>query len=202
MDPGRQPLGVHRVPGPGRGERFPSVPAALGFNLGWTTCRRPRKPILAVGLRPTERGTRGVYAGAGEGSLAGNTVIDGTNPTPPASSSRRLAWPLTLWAQAAAGVHVVKALHPFAGASWPYVGRQDEAPVLAICGDDPRALIQTTALIRDLGGRAGVVGGLTSARQVEEAAGFVMRIVAAGHNTRFAVPNADPALLYTPQATN
>jgi len=73
---------------------------------------------------------------------------------------------------------------------------------LAICGDDPRALIQTTALIRDLGGRAGVVGGLTSARQVEEAAGFVMRIVAAGHNTRFAVPNADPALLYTPQATN
>jgi hypothetical protein len=36
---------------------------------------------------------------------------------------------------------------------------------------------------------------LTAARQAEEAAGFVMRVVAAGANPRFAVPDVDPALI-------
>lgn len=135
--------------------------------------------------------------GGGDGSLAGKTVIDCTNPidyatgeVKPASGSAA-----ELVARAAAGAHVVKALHLFAGASWPYLGAQDEAPVVAICGDEFSALDHATALIRDLGGRAGVVGGLTSARQLEEAAGFVMKIVASGHNPRFAVPKGDPALL-------
>ncbi|MDX6263988.1 MAG: 8-hydroxy-5-deazaflavin:NADPH oxidoreductase, partial [Kribbellaceae bacterium] len=44
-------------------------------------------------------------------------------------------------------------------------------------------------LIRDLGGEPAVVGDLSSARQLEEAAGFVMRVVAAGHNPRSAVPD-------------
>jgi hypothetical protein len=46
-----------------------------------------------------------------------------------------------------------------------------------------------------------VVGGLQSARQLEETAGFVMRLVAAGHNPRLAVPDVDPAALRAEQAT-
>jgi hypothetical protein len=87
-------------------------------------------------------------------------------------------------ARAAVGAQVVKALHLFAGASWPYVGPQAAAPVVAICGDEPGALDRAAALIGDLGGQTAVVGGLGSSRQLEEAAGFVMRIVAAGHNPR------------------
>jgi predicted dinucleotide-binding enzyme len=105
-------------------------------------------------------------------------------------------------ARAAAGAHVVKALHLFAGSLWPYLGPPDEAPIVAICGDEPNALDLATALIRDLGGRAAMVGGLTSARQLEEVAGFVMRMVASGHNPRFAVPNVDPALVHAAQPIN
>jgi hypothetical protein len=48
----------------------------------------------------------------------------------------------------------VKALHLFAGASWPYAGERELAPVAAICGDDQAALDQTRSLIADLGGPA------------------------------------------------
>lgn len=89
----------------------------------------------------------------------------------------------------------MKALHLFAGASWPYVGPTGTAPVVAICGDTRSALDLVAALIGDLGGQTAVVGGLASARRLEEAAGFVMRVVAAGHNPRLAVPDVDPALL-------
>ncbi|WP_431942563.1 hypothetical protein [Micromonospora marina] len=104
-------------------------------------------------------------------------------------------------ARTASSAHVVKALHLFAGASWPYLGPQDEA-VVAICGDEPGALGRAAALIRDLGGRAEVVGGLSSARQLEEVAGFVMKIVASGHNPRCAVPNVDPMLAQAARTTN
>jgi predicted dinucleotide-binding enzyme len=142
--------------------------------------------------------------GARDGALTGKTVIDCTNPVdyatgvlkPVSGSAAELV------AGAAAGAHVVKALHLFAGSSWPYPGSPDEAPVVAICGDEPKALDHATTLVWDLGGRAAVVGGLTSARQLEEAAGFVMRIVASGHNPRFAVPNVDPALVHAAPTTN
>ena len=94
---------------------------------------------------------------------------------------------------------MVKALHLFAGASWPYAGERELAPVVAVCGDDQAALDQTRSLIADLGGRAAVTGGLASARQLEDAAGFVMRVVAAGANPRRAVPDVDPAALVQPQ---
>ncbi|MEW9555031.1 NADPH-dependent F420 reductase [Nonomuraea sp. NPDC050783] len=141
--------------------------------------------------------------GASEGSLAGTTVIDCTNPVDyttyelkPANGSAA-----ALVAGTAPGAHVVKALHLFAGASWPYAGPQESAPVVAICGDDADALDRAAALVRDLGGRPAAVGGLASARQLEEAAGFVMRVVASGHNPRLAVPDVDPALLRAAQTT-
>lgn len=87
----------------------------------------------------------------------------------------------------------MKALHLFAGASWPYVGERELAPVVAICGDDQAALDQTRSLIADLDGQAAEVGGLASARQLEDVAGFVMRVVSAGANPRRAEPDVDPA---------
>jgi 8-hydroxy-5-deazaflavin:NADPH oxidoreductase len=135
--------------------------------------------------------------GGPAGALAGKTVIDCTNPVdyatgrvlPESGSAAELV------AGLATGARVVKALHLFAGASWPFTGAPGRAPVVAICGDDAEALRQAELLIGDLGGRAAVLGGLEAARQAEEAAGFVIRVVAAGANPRFAVPDVDPALL-------
>lgn len=136
-------------------------------------------------------------AGAPEGAFAGKTVIDCTNAVdyatgrlkPSSGSAAELV------ASLAPGAHVVKALHLFAGASWP--GRDGGAAdaagggraTVAVCGDDAGALEVAAALVRDLGGEAAAVGDLSSARQLEEAAGFVMRVVAAGYNPRSAVPD-------------
>lgn len=129
--------------------------------------------------------------GAAEGALNGKTVIDCTNPVEYATGSLipESGSAAELVARTAAGARVVKALHLFAGASWPYAGERELAPAVAICGDHPEALDQTRSLIADLGGQAVVVGGLGSARQLEEVAGFVMRVVSAGANPRRAVPD-------------
>lgn len=136
-------------------------------------------------------------AGAPAGAFSGKTVIDCTNPVdyatgrmlPAAGSAAEFV------AELAPGAHVVKALHLFAGAAWPFTGEPERSPVVALCGDDADALSRTATLIADLGGRAAVLGGLDAARQAEEVAGFVMRVVASGANPRFAVPDVDPALL-------
>jgi predicted dinucleotide-binding enzyme len=157
--------------------------------------RRAAAVVVAVswdGLGPAL-----ALVGAPSGALHGKTVIDCTNPVdyatgnliPESGSAAEFV------AHAAPGAHVVKALHLFAGASWPYVGEPELAPVVAICGDDQAALDQARSLIADLGAHAAVTGGLGSARQLEDAAGFVMRVVAAGANPRRAVPDADPAAL-------
>ena len=139
--------------------------------------------------------------GAAGGALHGKTVIDCTNPVDYATGDLipRSGSAAEFVASKAPGAHVVKALHLFAGASWPYAGERELAPVVAVCGDDQAALDQTRSLIADLGGRAAVTGGLASARQLEDAAGFVMRVVAAGANPRRAVPDVDPAALVQPQ---
>ena len=157
--------------------------------------------VVAVawdGLEPALR-----LVGGPDGSLSGKTVIDCTNPVDYATG--RLLPETGSAAEAVAGVavgaRVVKALHLFAGASWPFAGDVEASPVVAICGDDADALGRTAALIGDLGARTAVLGGgLAAARQAEEAAGFVMRVVGAGANPRFAVPDVAPALLRTATA--
>ncbi|NBM15916.1 NAD(P)-binding domain-containing protein [Streptomyces sp. GC420] len=133
-------------------------------------------------------------AGAGEGTLAGKTVVDCTNAVDYASG---LLEPETgsaaqHVAERAEGSHVVKALHLFAGTSWlePTPEGQPKRTV-AICGDDEAALATAAELIRDLGGVPAVIGGLEHARQLEEVAGFVVRVVATGHNPVTAVPVVD-----------
>ncbi len=130
-------------------------------------------------------------AGAGEGSLAGKAVIDCTNAVdyatgllkPPTGSAAQHI------AERAVGSHPVKALHLFAGTSWltPTPAGEPRRTV-AMCGDDDAALGIAAELVRDLGGVPAVTGGLEHARQLEEVAGFVMRVVAAGHNPVTAVP--------------
>jgi hypothetical protein len=135
--------------------------------------------------------------GGPEGTLSGKTVIDCTNPIDYATGRMlpKSGSAAELVAHIATGAHVVKPLHLFAGASWPFVGEPAASPVVPICGDDAHALRLAEALIADLGARTAKLGGLDAARQAEEAAGFVMRVVAAGANPRFAVPDVDPARL-------
>jgi len=135
--------------------------------------------------------------GGPDGALAGTTVVDCTNPVDFATGRMHLAVGSAAEhvAALAPGAHVVKALHLFPGASWPYRGDPAEAPVVAGCGDDADALRAVDALVADLGGRFAVLGGLDAARQAEEVAGFVMRLVGAGTNPRRAVPDVEPAAL-------
>lgn len=137
--------------------------------------------------------------GGPEGTLSGVTVVDCTNAVDHATGRLlpETGSAAELVAGLAVGAQVVKALHLFAGASWPFTGQAGSSPVVAICGDDTGALSRVSALVGDLGARAAVVGGLAAARQAEEAAGFVMRVVAAGANPRFAVPDVDPVVLCT-----
>jgi len=182
---GRSPQNALRA----AGQIGPAAKALEPHDMG----RRADVVIVAVsweGLEPAL-----TLVGAPDGTLHGKTVIDCTNPVdyatgdliPQSGSAAEFV------ARKAPGAHVVKALHLFAGASWPYTDERELAPVVAVCGDDQAALDQTRSLIADLGGRAAVTGGLASARQLEDAAGFVMRVVAAGANPRRAVPDVDPA---------
>lgn len=130
-------------------------------------------------------------AGADEGSLAGKAVIDCTNAVDYASGLLKPPTGSAIQhiAERAVGSHVVKALHLFAGTSWltPTPAGQSKRTV-AMCGDDDAALGIAAELVRDLGGVPAVIGGLEHARQLEDVAGFVMRLVAAGHSPVTAVP--------------
>jgi len=86
---------------------------------------------------------------------------------------------------------VVKALHLFAAAGWP-VAPGAAAPAVVLCGDAPAALAVSAALVSDLGARPVMFGGLDRARQVEEVAGFVMRLVGLGVDPVTAIPAVPP----------
>jgi 8-hydroxy-5-deazaflavin:NADPH oxidoreductase len=131
-------------------------------------------------------------ADAPQGSLQGKTVVDCTNAVDYATfelkpSSGSAAEQV---AELAPGAHVVKALHLFAGRSWLTPASPDAAPrTLAICGDHRPALESTAELVRALGGVPATIGPLKAARQLEDAAGLVMRLVAAGVGPITAVPH-------------
>jgi predicted dinucleotide-binding enzyme len=145
--------------------------------------------IVAVAWEGLENAL--VLAGGPEGSLAGKTVIDCTNPVDFTTGRLKLSTgsAAELVARTAHGANVVKALLLYAGTSWPYVGPDSGRPVVPICGDEHASLETARALIADLGASAAVVGDLGSARQLEEAAGMVIRLVATSHNPRLAVPD-------------
>jgi len=95
--------------------------------------------VVAVSWAGLEHALR--LVGGPDGRLAGKTVIDCTNPVD-YTTGRLLVETgsaAELVARIAVGAHVVKALHLFAGASWPFTGELGSSPVVAMCGDDANA---------------------------------------------------------------
>jgi hypothetical protein len=129
-------------------------------------------------------------AGGSDGAFEDKTVIDCTNAVDYASGKLkpRSGSAAQHVAEVAEGARVVKALHLFAGTSWLSGAESQPQRTVAMCGDDRQALEVASGLIRDLGGVPAVIGGLDHARQLEDVAGFVMQLVAAGRNPVTAVP--------------
>jgi predicted dinucleotide-binding enzyme len=149
--------------------------------------------VIVLAITPAGVEEALALAGAGSGAWRGRTLVDCTNAIDYSTgdllvSSGSFAQRVAAWAP---GAHVVKALHLFAGQMW--LDDPERARTVAICGDDAHALAATERLIADLGGETAMIGGLSVARQLEEVAGFVMRLVGAGHNPRLAVPDVPPA---------
>lgn len=148
--------------------------------------------LLAVLWAGVEEVLRGVDAA--NGTLAGTPLIDPTNAVEHgvgvlltergASAAGRIA-------ELAPGAHVVKAFHLFPAERWtrpPAGGDGAGEATVAICGDDAAALRITSDLVRDVGGVPAVLGPLDRARQLEEAAGFVIGLAFAGFDPNSAVP--------------
>ncbi|WP_063065122.1 NADPH-dependent F420 reductase [Nocardia violaceofusca] len=150
--------------------------------------------LLAVAHTGVEDILRAV--GAPGGALSGVTVIDATNAIdhgvgvlrlpPGASHAQRVA-------ELAPGARVVKAFHLFPSEQWASAESADAGttqlpPSVTICGDDPAALEITEQLVRDVGAEPVVLGGLDRARQLEEAAGFVISLAFSGVDPSRAVP--------------
>jgi hypothetical protein len=95
-----------------------------------------------------------------------------------------------LVAELAPGAHVVKALNLFTGRSWLTPAPPGQPPrTVAMCGDHVPSLESAAELVRALGAAPVTVGPLTAARQAEETAGFIGRLVAAGADPITAVPH-------------
>ncbi|PPJ38555.1 NADP oxidoreductase [Nocardia nova] len=153
--------------------------------------------LLAVAYTGVEEVLRAV--GAPGGALSGLTVIDATNAIDHGVGVLRLP-PGTSHAQRVAelapGAHVVKAFHLFPSEQWAAteapatadIGTAHRPPSVTICGDDPAALRTTEQLVRDVGAAPVVLGGLDRARQLEEAAGFVISLAFSGVDPSRAVP--------------
>ena len=124
------------------------------------------------------------------GPMPGVVLIDPTNAVDQATGALRLPTGESgaqRIATLSPGAHVVKAFHLFVADQWRNV---DSPPVtVAISGDDPRAIDITRTLIRDAGSEPAVLGGLDRARQLEDAASFVITMVMRGVNPRTTVPD-------------
>ncbi|MCC3314698.1 NADPH-dependent F420 reductase [Nocardia africana] len=150
--------------------------------------------LLAVAYTGVEEIFRAV--GAPGGALSGLTVIDATNAVdhgvgvlrvPPGTSHAQRVAELT------PGARVVKAFHLFPSEQWAAAESADTGttnlpPSVTICGDDAAALRTTEELVRDVGAEPVVLGGLDRARQLEEAAGFVISLAFSGVDPSRAVP--------------
>ncbi|MFF4027958.1 NADPH-dependent F420 reductase [Nocardia elegans] len=153
--------------------------------------------LLAVAYTGVEEVLRAV--GAPGGALSGLTVIDATNAIDHGVGVLRLPSGTShaqRVAELAPGAHVVKAFHLFPSEQWAApeadatadTGSTHRPPSVTICGDAPAALRTTEHLVRDVGAVPVVLGGLDRARQLEEAAGFVIALAFSGVDPSRAVP--------------
>ncbi|WP_432421498.1 NADPH-dependent F420 reductase [Nocardia carnea] len=132
-------------------------------------------------------------SGASGGALAGVVVIDPINAvqhgvgvllTEPGKSTA------THIAETAPGSRVVKGFHMVPSTQWGVPGAA--AITVPLCGDDPGALAVAETLVRDAGAVPAVVGGLSRARQLEEAAGLFITLAFAGVNPGTVAPALPP----------
>lgn len=175
--------------------RSPDRSAALASRLvGSATAASPRDAVrgadvvlLAVPWGGVEETLR--RAGADEGAFADITVIDPTNAvehgvgvllTEPGTSGAQRIGAL------APGARVVKAFHMVPASHWQ--GTDIEPTTVVLCGDDTASLRMVEELVQDAGAQPAVLGSLARARQLEEAAGFVIGLVFSGVDPRTAVP--------------
>lgn len=130
--------------------------------------------------------------GASQGALAGTVVIDPINAiqhgvgvllTEPGRSTA------THIAQAVPGSLVVKAFHMVPSTQWGAPGAA--SVTVPLCGDDAGALARVETLVRATGA-VPVVGGLSRARQLEEAAGLFITLAFAGVDPRTVAPALPP----------
>ncbi|WP_344244566.1 NADPH-dependent F420 reductase [Actinocorallia libanotica] len=177
--------------------RSPAKVEALADRLGARAhAATPREAATgrdAVLLAVTWTGVADMLHAAGghDGVLEGTPLIDPTNAvehgvgvllTGAEAMAERVA-------ALAPGARVVKALHLFPATLWTRPPAQDEEPVTVVtCGDDPAALKTVGGLIRDLGAVPAALGPLSRARQLEEAAGFVIGLVFSGVDPHSALP--------------
>ncbi|GIJ63383.1 NADPH-dependent F420 reductase [Virgisporangium aurantiacum] len=172
------------------GGRSPAKAEALAEKVGGVA--RPLADMPdgadAVLLAVTWTGVDEVLAAVGA-KLAGIPLIDPTNPVDHGVGELRVEPGRSFAghvAERAPGAHVVKAFHLFPAALWTAPGTGKAT--VAMCGDDSGALDVVGSLVRDVGGTPAVLGGLDRARQLEEAAGFVIGLAFAGVDPRSAVP--------------
>lgn len=131
--------------------------------------------------------------GASQGALAGTVVIDPVNAVrhgvgvlltdPGLSTASHIA-------ETAPGSLVVKGFHMVPSTQWGTPGAA--SITVPLCGDDPVALDRAETLVRDTGAVPVVVGGLSRARQLEEAAGLFIALAFSGVEPGSVVPTLAP----------
>lgn len=199
-----------RTPGKARALAQRLDDAERGTTSGGTVhAATPREVVIgsdAVLLAVSWDGVADILraAGAGDGAIAGTPLIDPTNAvehgvgvllTAPGSSGAAHI------AALAPGAHVVKAFHLLPAEQWHEMDRPHTAITVALCGDDPGALQVVERLVRDAGATPAMMGPLTRARQLEEAAGFVIGLAFTGIDPQSAVPRLPADATRTPKAT-
>lgn len=130
--------------------------------------------------------------GASDGVLDGTPLIDPTNAVAHGVGTLLTGYGESMAGRIAGlapGARVVKAFHLFPAGQWtsPPDGGRSRVTV-AMCGDDTTALHVVGELVRDVGGTPATLGALDRARQLEEAAGFVIGLAFAGFDPDSAVP--------------
>lgn len=156
--------------------------------------------LLAV---PGEHAVDAVTAaGAADGTLAGDVLIDCTNAfapdafaDPPGSFALAEEAVAERVARSAVGARVVKAFSMCAAEVWASRARSYETRPLAVplCTDDPLARATVAELVRDLGFEPIDGGGLHRARYIEAMTVFVMGLWFAGSDARATLPPLEAA---------
>ncbi|MGF0117454.1 NADPH-dependent F420 reductase [Promicromonospora sp. Marseille-Q5078] len=170
-------------------QKADEIAARLGSRASCASLSDAVREVDAVLLAISWTGVAEVLdaVGAARGNLAGTVVIDPTNPVEhgvgehllPAGSA---AEAISSWAP---GARVVKALNLHPAQTWSAPATGVTVPFAT---DDHGAARSAAELVGSLGATAHRIGGIGRARQLEELAGVVIALAAAGIDPQSVVP--------------